>query len=87
MESSTFAFIVFKLIVDECLFAGWVALLFAFILGSIKLTWWWGTSKKRKYIQQNKVCMSSRHDCHSAGNILLISVNMTQTHQYEAVDH
>eukprot|EP00775_Hariotina_reticulata_P013255 gene13255-13385_t len=34
---------------------GWVALLFAFILGSIKMTWWWGTSKKRQYIKQNRV--------------------------------
>lgn len=34
---------------------GWVALVVALILGFIKLTWWWGTSKKHNYTKLNEV--------------------------------
>jgi hypothetical protein len=36
--------------------AGWVALAVAVILSTIKLTWWWGTSKKHNYVRLNQVC-------------------------------
>jgi hypothetical protein len=35
--------------------AGWVALAVAVILSTIKLTWWWGTSKKHSYVNLNQV--------------------------------
>jgi hypothetical protein len=35
--------------------AGWVALAVAVLLSTIKLTWWWGTSKKHNYVRLNQV--------------------------------